>query len=481
MTLFLQNKTRKISRGGSGKGKGVPRPSPKPYPSSEERSSKKSTVTKSKSSSANKKPTAKELQDAELLLTMVREAEKKAEEAAKKAAAAHRYAPRGRVLSGVAAAAAAAKAEAEAAKKAEEAEAKRKAEAEAAKKAEEAEAKRKAEAEAKRKAEAEAQRKAKEAEAQRKAEAEAQRKAAEAQRKAEEAATKKALANAIEKQRKEDSATLAEVGNSLMNDLEKEEEDLKTQWRTDEQLNEKHSKRERNPGGKILVFDLDETITGNSDYLLTKENHPETGEFVYRYKILNEKRQPKYPPTINKFVSQFLADVCIDLQKNIDAGTPEKAKVSSILILSNNSIREYVDLSIKVLYAHILYFAKQKGVTITLKYEEIFDLILYRTHRFRTGPRLRDTSYKVKSKKEVEKALEYLKIPQENLEKRIIFFDDLPDHKLAGELENPENQFVNVITFQKIGTKLERVKLQNGTEVDSGYFDVDKVKKFIGL
>ncbi len=159
--------------------------------------------------------------------------------------------------------------------------------------------------------------------------------------------------------------------------------------------------------GIIIVVDLDNTLVG--DY----------------FDIMNNSAENRTPIFNTKLV---------DLLKKAKEAR-RKGHVSAIFLLTNNSDTNFIQF-VNLLLA-------EKGVNGY--YEPIFDYIMSRNHKERqknfnkTGilnmnppKRLEDVAFMMR---------EIGEFPA-NLEKRVYFIDDIPNHEIRNELRNPQQYIV---------------------------------------
>lgn len=171
--------------------------------------------------------------------------------------------------------------------------------------------------------------------------------------------------------------------------------------------------------GIVIVVDLDNTLVG--DYFDIMNNSSEN-----RTPILNQK----------------LVDI---LRKAKEAR--RKGRVSAIFLLTNNSDTNFIQF-VNLLLA-------EKGVNGY--YEPIFDYIMSRNHKERQKNFNKTGVLNMNPPKRLEDVAFMMREIGEfpvNLEKRVYFIDDMPNHQIRNELASPE-QYI-VITPPFIGKEQDK-------------------------
>jgi len=178
----------------------------------------------------------------------------------------------------------------------------------------------------------------------------------------------------------------------------------------------------------VLVFDLDDTLSAIKD------------EDVRR------------PDAYNKAI---LNDTMIEILRAA-VSARERGEVSALLLLTNNDNAPYIDGIVKRLEAFVS--------------APIFDLIARRSDKLRTpyphpNPQIA-AMYALKDYATVERMIETIGKPTENLKSRILFFDDDPLHVLRTELRPSQYIYMKWVNRSKDGKILD---LADETDYKSVY------------
>lgn len=183
------------------------------------------------------------------------------------------------------------------------------------------------------------------------------------------------------------------------------------------------------PLGWVMVFDMDQTLTGN-------------------YFCVNT--YPNRKISLNPYILDVLKKSVIER---------EKGGVAAILLLTNNSDPDFISVMHEQVCDEILGFERKDKV--------IFDYIMDARHTKRSfyinPPSFR--GIQIKSSKDVEYMLQQLGKTTEDLLQRIFFFDDQEYHTLVEELRGigkhthffhiypPFQGFMNLYILQRPKTR----------------------------
>jgi len=160
--------------------------------------------------------------------------------------------------------------------------------------------------------------------------------------------------------------------------------------------------RERDSSGWILVWDMDETLVKG-----------------YPNPELNTKAIEVLKKAINK----------------------RDNTVDKIFMLTNNSDRKYITLVNFMIYEAI-YPHRKAGEAIPLN--GVFDDVMTRTHKSR--PKIYDPP------KRLLDVLTLMKLrDQEEIRNRVLFFDNLDNHHIAGEI--PREHYIHIKGFTPLNAK----------------------------
>ena len=112
-----------------------------------------------------------------------------------------------------------------------------------------------------------------------------------------------------------------------------------------------------------------------------------------------------------------------------DAVAHRPGLVDAIILLTDNSNKEYIKTITDVINV--------------LVGTPVFDILVDKNHKLRQPTELKDFQTVRKDIQTVRKIVDFIGVSNENLEQRILFFDDLDTHPLSKELAN-QSQFIHV-------------------------------------
>lgn len=161
--------------------------------------------------------------------------------------------------------------------------------------------------------------------------------------------------------------------------------------------------------GYVLVFDMDQTITGE---------------------YFDVVRSPYRPLDINPTVVHIL---------KLAVQAKATGKVSAILLLTNNSDEKYISKMVNTINFLVLGRDRKRS-------DFVFDDGLKAGDPGRNVPPGKPVNHALKSFRDIARMLVRRGLPIEKLESRTLFFDDQPGHVLTAQLIKAgfENHFVHI-------------------------------------
>lgn len=196
--------------------------------------------------------------------------------------------------------------------------------------------------------------------------------------------------------------------------------------------------------GLVLVFDLDQTLIDSSDLITTYKT-----EQIFLGKI---KRALNI---------RLINEVLIPAAKLRESG-----QVDAILMLTNNNDNNYVSIVSFVISQVTGYISKFSSSNNDDDIANFFDYIMTRNH-----PSRQPSGNPPKKLSNVRYMLNELRIPIDNLNERVYFFDDIEGHQIRGEIN--EGNYIHILPNKgSSGFTKGSPNITNYTHMLEGFYPV---------